>query len=73
MGQGARAPFCCANGGCYVCRWGIAKDEEFYEGAEQEDDGELAEKETLGEGEPVGGVSALRDLEPAEGRTRILL
>lgn len=69
MCEGSRASFCGAQGGGYVWRRRIAEDEEFDEGPEEEDDGELTEEEALGEGEAVGVRIAVW----LEGRlTRIL-
>lgn len=38
VGKGSGASFCGSQGGCYVCGWGIAKDEEFYERAHEDYD-----------------------------------
>jgi len=57
--QSARTPFGGAQRGGYVCGRRVPEDKEFYECAEQEDDGELAEEQALREGESDG--SALRD------------
>ena len=54
MCQSARAAFGRAQRGGYVCGGRVSEDEEFYECAEQEDDGELAEEQALREGESDG-------------------
>lgn len=51
MGECPRASLGCEESGGVVGRMGITEDKVFYEGAEEENDGELAEKEALGEGE----------------------
>lgn len=75
MGEGSGASFCGSQGGCYVGGGGVAEDEEFYEGADEDYDGELAEEKALCEGEAVGGVSwcagALR-MDGELTRTRLL-
>lgn len=58
--EGEEGPFVCecaraalgsAQRGGYVCGGGFAEDEEFNECAHENNDGELAEEETLGERE----------------------
>jgi hypothetical protein len=51
VGEGAGAPFLGSEGGGYVGGRGVAKNEEFDEGADEDDDGELAKEEALSEGE----------------------
>jgi hypothetical protein len=70
--EGSRAPFCGAEGGGYVCGGRIPEDEEFYEGADEDYDGELAEEETLGEGESSVFLSALRYESKGGRQTRVL-
>jgi len=54
VGERSRAAFGCSQGGCHVGGRRVAEDEEFYEGTDEDYDGELAEEETLREGEAWG-------------------
>jgi hypothetical protein len=51
--QCSRTSFCCAEGSGDIWGGGVAEDEEFDEGADEDYDGELAEQEALREGEPA--------------------
>jgi hypothetical protein len=55
--EGSGAPFCSSQGGGYVGGGRVPEDEEFYEGADEDYDGELTEEKALGEGEAEGVVS----------------